>query len=172
MWEYLKLVRTSHLKQCQVSQSTTTFSTWSRACLQVYTASVHLILKGPAAQLRYMSTNQKYELKKSICICKIQFDSRCSLARKHPDDFMISDWFDRFDSTSSPLWDCDLGSSRMAADHYEGINLSAALQAQHLAARCDSKSAEPGDSETMYFCWDLINSRLSYRQNKLLILNM
>ena len=34
VWEYLKLVRTSHLKQCQASQSTITFSTWSRAFLQ------------------------------------------------------------------------------------------------------------------------------------------
>ena len=129
------------------------------------TASVHLILpKGPAAQLRYMSTNQKCELKKSIYMSnsvrlKVQFGANtCTWFRDITS-------FDRFDSTSSPLWDCDLGSSRMGADHYEGINLSAALQAQHLAAWCDSKSAEPG-----WFLNDVFllgfNSRLWYRQKQ------
>ena len=153
--EYLKLVRTSHLKQCQASQSTITFSTWSRPSSA---ASIHVYKPEMRAQ--------------EIHICKIQFDERCSLARKHAHDFMISDWFDRFDSTSSPLWDCDLGSSRMAADHYEGINLSAALQAQHLAARCDSKSAEPGWFLNDVFLLEGLIQGYHIGRNKLLILNM
>ena len=124
--------------------------------------------KGPAAQLRYMSTNQKCELKKSIYMSnsvrfKVQFGAKCA---KTCTWFHEITSFDRFDSTSSPLWDCDLGSSRMAADHYEGINLSAALQAQHLKV-----SRARVIPKRCIFVGGF-NSRSSYRPNKLLILNM
>ena len=148
----------SHAK---LRNATITFSTWSRACVQEIQQKAQQPSFDTCLQTRNASSRNPY-MSNSVRF-KVQFGAKCA---KTCTWFHEITSFDRFDSTSSPLWDCDLGSSRMASDHYEGINLSAALQAQHLKV-----SRARVIPKRCIFVGGF-NSRSSYRPNKLLILNM